>query len=804
LRPLRLELKGFTCYREHVEIDFDGLDLFVISGPTGSGKSSLVDAIAYALYGRVPRVGSEIKDCIAQGLDRMWVALEFAVGNQRYRVFRSTSRRGQASVQSTSRRGHPSVESTSRRGQASVQLEEQHDGQWTALEGRAEAVNERVKQLVGLDYDAFTRSVLLPQGQFQLFLAGEPEQRRRVLQELLRLDIYARISTRSGQLATAARDRAEEIARRLREDYAEATPEALKDKRRLHRELTRQLKDLEDELQHATEGQRLAERLADARRDEVSRREELREASESYEKARQLVESGEEEVSNISAELAAVQEALDANPFDPSLLTSLKLALALSQDLDRLEETLARLAKEEADLRVQLARAGELLAQVEAEQVAAEEETRLAREELEKLRRQHAADYLRRDLRPGDPCPVCLQTIGQVPPQAHPPLDKADARLKQAERGEQDARAAATKADKGLSVLRQSLAGLQREADTARQERDRKEGELAQHLPPGQERSSASLEVSVRGQESAQVEQKRLEEDRQQMEGSLRGREQAVYEARQQLAGLEARAQAAEEALKKAEAEAARLSKELLELAQARGWTEVRDRLAAGQDALPAITARVESSRQVRERIAGELAVLQEKVAQLVRDIQRARELREEEGARRQEAAVARELADLLRADRFQAFVQEEALRILAEDGTRHLQELSGGRYAFDVKGQEFLVADHWNADETRSVKTLSGGETFLASLALALALAERLPGLAGAQGQIALESLFLDEGFGTLDVDTLEVVAQALEALRSGNRMVCLITHVRELAERMPACIEVVKTQSGSRIVAN
>jgi exonuclease SbcC len=113
-------------------------------------------------------------------------------------------------------------------------------------------------------------------------------------------------------------------------------------------------------------------------------------------------------------------------------------------------------------------------------------------------------------------------------------------------------------------------------------------------------------------------------------------------------------------------------------------------------------------------------------------------------------------------------------------------------------------VADHWNADETRSVETLSGGETFLASLALALALAERLPGLAGAQGQVRLESLFLDEGFGTLDVGTLEVVAHALEAPRSANRMVCLVTHIGELAERMPARIEVVKTQSGNHIAVS
>jgi exonuclease SbcC len=782
LRPLRLELEGFTSYRERVEIDFDELDLFVICGPTGSGKSSLVDAIAYALYGRVPRVGSEIKACIAQGLDRMWVALEFAVGEQQYRVFRSTSHRGQSTVQ----------------------LERQRDDAWVGLEGKAQAVNECVKELVGLDYDAFTRSVLLPQGQFQVFLAGEPEQRRRVLHELLRLDIYARISTRAGQIATVARSRAEDIARRLQEDYAEATPEALKGKRRMQRELTRQLRGLQEDLDQATEGRRLAERLADARREEVSRRDELRKAGESYEGASQLVEKGEEELSNIKDQLAAVQEALDANPFDPSLLASFKVALAAARDLRRLDESLTRLAEEETEMHSQLALAGETSAQAQGEQAAAEGETRLARQELERLRRQYAADYLRRDLRPGDSCPVCLQTIGKVPPEVHPPLEQAETRLKQAERTEKEARAAATKADKGLSVLRQSLAGLQRQADTARQERDRKEAELAQHLPAGQDGSVPALEAAAGHQESAQEEQKRLQGDHQRLEKERREKEQAVNEARQQLAGLEAKAQAAQEALDKARAGAAGLSRELLDRAQARGWAEVCDRLADGQDPLPAVAALVQSSRQACDNAAAELAVLQEKVAQLERDIERAKELREEERARRQEAAVARELADLLRADRFQAFVQEEALRVLAEDGTRHLEELSGGRYAFDVEGQDFLVVDHWNADAARSVKTLSGGETFLASLALALALAERLPGLAGAQGQVTLESLFLDEGFGTLDAETLEVVAQALEALRSGNRMVCLITHVRELAERMPVRIEVVKTQTGSHIAVS
>jgi len=113
--------------------------------------------------------------------------------------------------------------------------------------------------------------------------------------------------------------------------------------------------------------------------------------------------------------------------------------------------------------------------------------------------------------------------------------------------------------------------------------------------------------------------------------------------------------------------------------------------------------------------------------------------------------------------------------------------------------------ARNWNADEVRSVRTLSGGETFLASLALGLGLAEGLPKLSlGEHDRQQLESLFIDEGFGTLDTDeTLGSVAQALENLQSGNRLVGIVTHVKGLADRLPAQIRVVKTQTGSHLEA-
>ena len=104
------------------------------------------------------------------------------------------------------------------------------------------------------------------------------------------------------------------------------------------------------------------------------------------------------------------------------------------------------------------------------------------------------------------------------------------------------------------------------------------------------------------------------------------------------------------------------------------------------------------------------------------------------------------------------------------------------------------------NADERRPVRTLSGGETFLASLSLALALADEVAGMASATAP-RLDALFLDEGFGTLDSETLETVTHALDELRASGRMVGLVTHVSELAARMPVQFHVRKEAGTSRV---
>jgi exonuclease SbcC len=157
-------------------------------------------------------------------------------------------------------------------------------------------------------------------------------------------------------------------------------------------------------------------------------------------------------------------------------------------------------------------------------------------------------------------------------------------------------------------------------------------------------------------------------------------------------------------------------------------------------------------------------------------------------------------LGNLLRSNQFPEWLESAALDTLVIDASRRLSELSGGQFELTHRDGEFMVVDHADADSIRSVRTLSGGETFQASLALALALSTQLSSMA-AEGAARLDSIFLDEGFGTLDEATLEVVAATLENLAQGDRMVGVVTHVGALADRIPVRFRVRRDSRTSSI---
>jgi len=200
-----------------------------------------------------------------------------------------------------------------------------------------------------------------------------------------------------------------------------------------------------------------------------------------------------------------------------------------------------------------------------------------------------------------------------------------------------------------------------------------------------------------------------------------------------------------------------------------------------------AVAAALERARAQTRRIADRRA--------------QAADLTARRDAAREDQRVARMLGDLLRSDRFPRWLVTAAVDTLVAEASSNLASLSDGQFDLTHDGGEFYVVDHADADSRRSVRTLSGGETFQASLALALALSSQMSTLAAA-GTARLDSIFLDEGFGTLDPETLEVVATTLETLAQGQRMVGVVTHVAALAERVPVRFAVARDARTSSVV--
>lgn len=200
--------------------------------------------------------------------------------------------------------------------------------------------------------------------------------------------------------------------------------------------------------------------------------------------------------------------------------------------------------------------------------------------------------------------------------------------------------------------------------------------------------------------------------------------------------------------------------------------------------------------------VATEHAKAQARRDRLAERVAESAKLRADRAAAEENQQVARMLGQLLKSDRFPRWLVASALDVLVADASASLAELSGGQFELTHDNGEFVVVDHADADAHRPVKTLSGGETFQASLALALALSAQMSSLA-ADGAARLDSIFLDEGFGTLDEANLDVVAGTLENLAArGDRMVGVITHVAALAERVPVRFAVSRDQRTSSVV--
>ncbi|HEY7874834.1 MAG TPA: SMC family ATPase [Actinomycetota bacterium] len=848
MRPVALRVKGFTAFRDEQVIDFSDLDLFALWGPTGSGKSSILDAITYALFGYVERVGREASQLVSQGQPRMAVTLDFSVGSETYRVTRSTPRSGATTARLEVLRG------------TEFATFGEHADQ-------VKGVNAAIKEVLGLDYEAFTRSVILPQGKFAEFLTGEAKNRRRILTELLGLELFKRMAQRANEIGRDARVNAEAKEQFLERDYAGIDEAAVARAQSDAQEAAGAAKTLasaekkvgalrerwEDEGRTiasldecATEVEDVAAQLADRAsalhetlaavaplEDDLARASEAATAAETaLSTARQLLEDRTEKDGDVE-QLAALGQVVIQ-------WTKAGTAVALAQESVLRESLREKAAQDE------LTSATELLGKARGELEKASKE--LAEREAQH-ERAHDADKvgaLVHGLAVGDPCPVCERPLERVPSIADDALDAAKKTLSSARAAKESAARAVHSAEKDVAVATQAVATARDTVERCTSESAARMTDLDEHavelarafggsMP---EDPGALITERLEALKKLTADVEAADKAHRATQAELTHKTKALDAAKARCAEVTAalRAMAIRPVLQRVAQAAPKLklpvpwsddaasdSAVLVKLA-----TKLADDLAGLTEKLSAIRKRAEEDRsklvdqamatlpggiemdvddmkllaialgELSRRTSEEAAVAGKAAADLKERLAAAESMRAEVSAHRQEHQVYKALGLELKDDRIVEFLQEEALQVLALAASARLRDLSSGRYELSFDRGEFFVVDAWNGDERRSVSTLSGGETFLASLALALALSEQIQLLAVSERN-KLESLFLDEGFGTLDAESLEVVVNAIEQLGGEDRLVGVITHVPELADRLPVRLEVTKSPRGS-----
>ncbi|MED4752248.1 SMC family ATPase [Brevibacillus choshinensis] len=207
-----------------------------------------------------------------------------------------------------------------------------------------------------------------------------------------------------------------------------------------------------------------------------------------------------------------------------------------------------------------------------------------------------------------------------------------------------------------------------------------------------------------------------------------------------------------------------------------------------------------EAWEQTFQEVQKQVAVAKEQVDRMESNHEKWLELQNQLGEQQDEQSRLEELKKLFEAKAFVQFIAEEKLASIARDASYHLKRMTANRYALEIGDEgEFVLRDEAAGGMRRPVSTLSGGETFLTSLSLALALSMEIQMRGG-----RLEFFFLDEGFGTLDPELLEVVMDALERLRMDDFTIGVISHVPEIRVRMPRRLVVTPAEpmgAGSKI---
>ena len=850
--PIKLAMRDFMCYRDNVPpLSFEGIHTACISGDNGNGKSALIDAITWALWGRTRAKSDD--DLIHSGQTEMEVEFDFTVGQQLYRVIRKHSK--------PKRRG--------RSGQSILEFQIATEDGFRSITGNSiTQTQQKIINILHMDYPTFINSAFLLQGHADEFTIKRPVERKQVLADILGLDIYDELE-----------EQAKELAKQQETEKAQ---------------LNSAIKDISDELvqkpayeAELEQAQSELSRIDKLTKEQESRLNSLRREKESLEnKRRQLIEVEEritkterdlerwdDQLKQHHSKLKEYEDLIAQRSTIETGYAQLRLAEQLRDELDQKLRLVTTLNERKHHLEMTIVQAGEALLtdhavaqsrireleiksqklpqlKNELQQIQAQL-TQLAEDEILSSKRQKSQElqiqvhYLESNQTQLE------QEIGELEEKLNLLLTQSDAKcpLCETELGMEGRQRIETKYATDRQSKLACLKSNQTELALKKVELGALESEVSQlEIRLNQDRASAQSKASVLGQHIAEAEEaaNQLNEERKalaEIEQHLARKDfatieqEALGEVENELAKLDYDFQQHEQLRQRlAELEQYEGSKRKLEEAD-RLIIQQKEAASRAEEAIQELRHNLAIDNQKRQDLSQELNLLpqllsdltqaetehemlsaQQKQAQQVvwsvqERLQRCSELetkKKEKGRLLAQASkqgrIYRDLAQAFGKKGIQAWLIEMALPEIEVEANRLLSRMTDNSMHVKIetqretkKGDLLETLDINISDElgTRNYEMFSGGEAFRINFAIRIALSKLLARRAGAP----LPTLVIDEGFGTQDSGGIEKIKEAINSIQDDFDKILVITHIEEIRDAFPNRIDVIKTTEGSTV---
>ena len=859
-------MRAFGPYAGETVIDFEklqGRHLFLICGPTGAGKTTILDAMCYALYGKTSgdRTGEKMRSDYADSSERTEVIFDFMLGDKTYRATRSPAQ------MVDKKRGSGQTLAAM---QAS--LSELEDGK--EINTLRTGIEEAAGKLIGLNADQFCQVILLPQGDFRKLLVAKADEREAILKQLFKTQRFSEFKDRlKDRLDAKVREKME---KQTREDQILSTAGAADEK-----QLASIVEEAEKSLQEAVETTRKQEKESNEFREVYQKETALMGHFTELDKALKqdaALKNEEGRMKEMEASLSLIRSARELAPYFDQLdgitregrqeAQKLKTAKADMETYARLNETLEKRIQEldamkekreeerKTALKMQdlvpkaklygaavqalknaqnaLSRAEEETKRLQASAEAARKARDAQKEKADAVRKSYIdgqAFLLAEGLEDGVPCPVCGAIHHPAPARGGDHVAKAE----DVERAQKEYERASAAYDRANDAKEKHSTGAYAKAVSDHAKADAQMKTL-EEIPEAyrdpkflementrlltdirkweQDKETAAAQLRKAGADlsASQAACRNAEERREELVKKYRETESVLKEASDK-AGFQSLDECKEWYKKKDTEESVR--KTLEQYRADRKSTEERikaeEQETAGKER-PDMLALNEKSKALQDQLkkaSERAAALKERTETLQKAVSDARAIEKELEDLRKEEGLIRGLYDLTSGKKTRITLERYVLGTLLDDvaNAANLRLLSMSRRRYSLHrmtdesglgkgGLSLEVSDSFTG-RSRPANTLSGGETFLASLSLALGLADVVQ---SRQGGVRLDTMFIDEGFGTLDPDSLNSAMNTLIDLQNTGRMVGIISHVPELEERIDARLRVTPAEKGSK----